>query len=99
VKLSERLDQEWERAASFAHWTERDPTRGPDQVEQWRNLAVTLREAAALAKRYEDAPVGECVACDFEGYERPTWHVIDDREAVPLTLRGRVRILLDTEGV
>jgi hypothetical protein len=56
-----------------------------------------IREAAALCKRYEDAPVGECVACDFEGYERPTWHVIDDREAVPLTLRGRVRILLDTE--
>lgn len=64
-----------------------------------REVVGLLREAAALAKRYEDAPVGECVAGDFEGYERPTWHVIDDREAVPLTLRGRVRILLDTEGV
>lgn len=61
-------------------------------------IISAIREGAQLAKRYEDAPVGECVACDFEGYERPTWHVIDDREAVPLTLRGRVRILLDTEG-
>jgi hypothetical protein len=62
-----------------------------------KDLPALLREAAEYAKRYEDAPVGECVACDFEGYERPTWHVIDDREAVPLTLRGRVRILLDTD--
>jgi hypothetical protein len=59
---------------------------------------ATLDEAIKQIERYEDAPVDECVACDFEGYERPTWHVIDDREAVPLTLRGRVRILLDTEG-
>lgn len=59
---------------------------------------ATFDEAIEKAKRYEEAPVGECVACDFEGYERPTWHVIDDRDAVPLTLRGRVRIVLDKEG-
>jgi hypothetical protein len=83
TRLSERALREAKHWAKSSH---------PDVSE-------LLEELASIAKRYEDAPVGECVACDFEGYERPTWHVIDDREAVPLTLRGRVRILLDTEGV
>lgn len=97
MKLSERLGQEWERASSFAHWVGRDPTRGPDEAASWRELAKTLREAAALAKRYEDAPVAKAAY-----YYRPTMGaatgiMFEGPDFTPLAGQ-RVRIVLDKEG-
>ena len=87
-----------------------DEQRGNDADMAWidfQERAVSLvrlhghalLSALAYQRRLREAITGKCVACDFENYERPTWHVIDDRDAVPLTLRGRVAIVpLDQEG-
>jgi hypothetical protein len=65
----------------------------------FRQHGPALQSALADQRRLRDGVRGECIACDFTQYERPTWHVIDDRDAVPLTLRGRVAIVpLDQEG-
>jgi hypothetical protein len=52
-------------------------------------------QLAAMNKMLEEAPVGVVVSCDLETNERPTWAVMDDREAVPLNIGGkRVRLVV-----
>jgi hypothetical protein len=66
-----------------------------DPAGELQRAMVAERERDALRKMIEEAPGGLLVACDFETYERPTWHVIDDRDAVPLNGGGkRVKLVV-----
>lgn len=73
-------------------------------LADWENIGIAelttnveaVRAAITALRAVREAPVGELIACSFED-ERPVWHVMDDREAVPL-MRGRVRLVIDTEG-
>jgi hypothetical protein len=60
----------------------------PVELRDW------LEEAAAIIKRYEDAPVGRLV-CTSRGFMAEPEDMNDHR----FWSAGRVRILLDTEGV
>lgn len=61
-------------------------------------LEATIREAAAELRRVREAPVGEIRRVRFDEDERPTWHVVDDRDAVPLNEPKRVRLVPGVES-
>lgn len=86
MKLSERLLDEAEGYGP-----------GPTtlQADDVRQLATLLREAAALAKRYEDAPVGFVMGQGLLTESRAAIVSMED----PAPVKGqRVRIVLDKEG-
>jgi len=57
-KLSERLEAHAKNAASRAHWAE---VGGEDSDGFWKAFAADLDAAAKLARRVEEAPVGQAV--------------------------------------
>jgi hypothetical protein len=88
TRLSERLEAE---ASSFKiiEWSE--PGNIADERHSDETKAL-LREAAVLAKRYEDAPVRSVLYLNQAGG-------LVCYVSLPENMAGqRVRILLDTEG-
>lgn len=63
-KLSVRLEMHAKVASSRAHWAE---VNGEDNDGFWKAFAADLESAAQLARRVEEAPVGEVTA----GYDGP----------------------------
>lgn len=97
MKLSERLEAHASRATARAHWA--DIEAGADAAV-WRELAADLAEAAQLARRVEDAPVGECVEVgsmpDVEGNAFDGFLVEatkDDIQRGPSLVYRRVRLM------
>lgn len=66
------------------------------QADDVRQLATLIREAAALAKRYEDAPVVELTECNqIEGATDFDW---GDMQAAIGPMKPGQRVRLVVEG-
>lgn len=90
-KLSVRLEMHAKVASSRAHWAE---VNGEDKDGFWKTFAADLESAAQLARRVEEAPVGEITA----GYNGPC-AAYGCTEADDATMSGlvsqRVRLVRD----
>ena len=94
MRLSERLTKECDRITSRQYM---GADRWVNSFAHSPETRLLLADAAALAKRYEDAPVAEAGY-----YYRPTMGaatgvMFEGPDFTPLAGQ-RVRILLDTEG-
>lgn len=63
-----------------------------DELEAFLR-SPAFAEMAAVYEAWKAAPTGTVDSCDFALHARPSWIVIDDREAVPLNEPRRVRLV------
>jgi hypothetical protein len=57
------------------------------------NLLADYERLRGMEERVKGAPVGEIRRVRFDEDERPTWHVVDDRDEVPLNEPKRVALV------